>query len=729
MDKFKLFHHQFISDTESHIIMDNTAPNLTNFTITDLVDTSGGSGNFKFTSEATDESGIKNIVLYLDQPLTYGFSANSTAPNGTWSLVVTDGPWVNDSSDKTISIFNTNENGTYTITGVKVEDNAGNNASYDTQALLDMGFDTEFVVNISASISGLTDQGEVLTAIATVAQFDGADNITYQWLRSGENIDLATSATYTLANDDIGAEISVVTSYLNDNGIEQHAESSSMSVPEQNVDSYFQDSKVYVAFKLDNWTTGANSISVELTFNTDDFEYGSARLSGSGSSSTQTSLSSTGSTGTLSISGSFLNGLSEGIILLDFVPKSTNESVFSGTLDRYIKNGDVDNSLLYDVTVPNINDTPVVASAIADATATEDSVYSYDASANFSDADIDDTITYTATLSDSSILPIWLSINRSTGVLSGTPANADAGVIEVTVMATDALSASVSDTYTLTITNTNDAAIITAADSSITKGVVTTITSTATHTDIDANNDANVFTPVSTTSSTYGSYSVTTGGVWTYTLDNSNTTIQALVLGESTTDSITVTAEDGTTETITITINGANDAAKLLSSYTLSPANVIDNLTIELWKEDTQVGGDIAINKGEVLVDSTTDFDQVRISQSDAFDASSAIDISDVLLTVKHIIGIAPITGTAKQAADINNDSDVDISDVLTMVKHIIGVSSIDHFDMVDSSGDRITQLTSITSGDVPEYHLVMNGDVNMDGAFNEDYITMVDII
>ena len=178
-----------------------------------------------------------------------------------------------------------------------------------------------------------------------------------------------------------------------------------------------------------------------------------------------------------------------------------------------------------------------------------------------------------------------------------------------------------------------------------------------------------------------------------------------------------------------VTNNGANYAAKLLSSYSTSTANVIDNLTIELWKESAQVGGDISITKGEVLLNSTTDFDQVRITQSDAFDASSAIDISDVLLTVKHIIGIAPITGIAKQAADINNDSDVDISDVLTMVKHIIGVSSIDHFDMVDSSGDRITQLTSITSGDVPEYHLVMNGDVNMDGAFNEDYITMVDII
>jgi VCBS repeat-containing protein len=709
--------------------MDNTAPTLTNLTITDLVDTSGGSGNFKFTTEATDESGILSIVLYFDQPLTYGFSANSATPNGTWPLVITNGPWVNDSSYKTISIFNTNENGTYTITRVEVRDWAGNNASYDTQALLDMGFDTEFVVNISATISGLSDQGEVLTAIATVAQLDGADNITYQWLRGGENIDLATSATYTLANDDIGAEISVVTSYLNDNGIEQHAESSSMSVPEQNVDSYFQDSKVYVAFKLDNWTTGVNSISVQLTFNTDDFEYGSARLSGGGSSSTQTSLSSMGSTGTLSISGSFLNGLSEGIILLDFVPKSTNESVFSGTLDRYIKNGDVDNSRLYDVTVPNINDTPVVASAIADATATEDSLYTYDASANFSDADIDDSITYTATLSDDSSLPDWISVNSSTGVLSGTPANAGVGATAVKVTATDSQSTSVSDTYTLTVSNTNDAAIITAADSSITKGVATTVTSTATHTDIDANNDANVFTPVSTTSSTYGSYSVTTGGVWTYTLDNSNTTIQALVLGESTTDSITVTAEDVTTEAITITINGANDAAKLLSSYSTSPANIIDNLTIELWKESTQVGGDIAITKGEVLVDSTTDFDQVRISQSDAFDTSLAINVFDVLLTVESIVGISTLTGSARQAADVNNDSDVNVFDVLAMVEHIVGVSSIDHFDMVNSSGNRITQLTSITSGDVPEYHLVMNGDVNMDGAFNEGYITTVDIV
>jgi serralysin len=333
---------------------DTTAPILTNFTITDLVDTSGGSGNFTVSTAATDESGIKSRIVYFDQEVTYGFSANSAAPNGTWSLLVADDGWVDGGTSKTISIFNTNDNGAYTITGVKVNDHAGNSAYYDTQALLDMGFDTEFIVNISVTTSDLTDLGDMLTASATLANTDDVVSTSYQWLRDGKYIDLATSSTYTLTVDDIGAEISVVASYLNDGGTKESAESSSLSIPQQNVDSYFQDNKVYVAFELDNWTTGSNTISVELTFNTTDFEYGSATLSGGGSSSTQASLSSNGNTGTLSVSGSFWNGLAEGVVILEFVPRSTNGSVFSGTLDRYIKNGDADSSRLYDVTVPNV---------------------------------------------------------------------------------------------------------------------------------------------------------------------------------------------------------------------------------------------------------------------------------------------------------------------------------------------------------------------------------------
>ena len=84
---------------------------------------------------------------------------------------------------------------------------------------------------------------------------------------------------------------------------------------------------------------------------------------------------------------------------------------------------------------------------------------------------------------------------------------------------------------------------------------------TATHTDADTGNDDNTFLAVSDVASTYGTYSVTAAGVWTYTLNSAHATIDALGASQTATDTITVTAEDGTTEDVTITITGTNDAA------------------------------------------------------------------------------------------------------------------------------------------------------------------------
>src|SRR5947208_5496461 len=54
---------------------------------------------------------------------------------------------------------------------------------------------------------------------------------------------------------------------------------------------------------------------------------------------------------------------------------------------------------------------------------------------------------------------------------------------------------------------------------------------------------------------------MTAGGVWTYTLNNSNAAVQALNVGGTLTDHITVQTIDGTSQVVTITINGTNDAA------------------------------------------------------------------------------------------------------------------------------------------------------------------------
>jgi hypothetical protein len=54
---------------------------------------------------------------------------------------------------------------------------------------------------------------------------------------------------------------------------------------------------------------------------------------------------------------------------------------------------------------------------------------------------------------------------------------------------------------------------------------------------------------------------MTAAGVWTYTLDNTNSAVQALNVGGTLTDTFTVTTIDGTARLVTVTITGSNDAA------------------------------------------------------------------------------------------------------------------------------------------------------------------------
>ena len=86
--------------------------------------------------------------------------------------------------------------------------------------------------------------------------------------------------------------------------------------------------------------------------------------------------------------------------------------------------------------------------------------------------------------------------------------------------------------------------------------------------DIDAENDdtgnpADIVEQTDADSiSMYGTFTVTdtaTGGTWTYTLDNTNSVVNALPDAGSLMDTFTVAAVDGGTQDITIAITGAND--------------------------------------------------------------------------------------------------------------------------------------------------------------------------
>ena len=79
-----------------------------------------------------------------------------------------------------------------------------------------------------------------------------------------------------------------------------------------------------------------------------------------------------------------------------------------------------------------------------------------------------------------------------------------------------------------------------------------TATGTLTSTDVDGT--ANAFTAVSTATATtngYGTYVMTAAGAWTFTLDNTKASVQALTAGQEVTDTFTVTAADGTPQVVT----------------------------------------------------------------------------------------------------------------------------------------------------------------------------------
>ncbi|MBW8457340.1 MAG: VCBS domain-containing protein, partial [Thiobacillus sp.] len=111
---------------------------------------------------------------------------------------------------------------------------------------------------------------------------------------------------------------------------------------------------------------------------------------------------------------------------------------------------------------------------------------------------------------------------------------------------------------TVTITGTNDAAVISSGTGSVTEDTALTTSGTLTISDVDSGQASFVAQP--STAGTYGSFTLGTNGAWTYALNNANPTVQALGVGDTLTETFTVSSVDGTTSSVTITVNGTNDA-------------------------------------------------------------------------------------------------------------------------------------------------------------------------
>ena len=88
---------------------------------------------------------------------------------------------------------------------------------------------------------------------------------------------------------------------------------------------------------------------------------------------------------------------------------------------------------------------------IPNQSATVGTAFTYAFPANtFNDAD-NDSLTYSATKSDDSILPSWLTFTDATRTFSGTPQSGDTGTVSVKVTANDGNGGSISDTFNIVV--------------------------------------------------------------------------------------------------------------------------------------------------------------------------------------------------------------------------------------------------------------------------------------
>ncbi|WP_081397714.1 VCBS domain-containing protein, partial [Achromobacter xylosoxidans] len=142
----------------------------------------------------------------------------------------------------------------------------------------------------------------------------------------------------------------------------------------------------------------------------------------------------------------------------------------------------------------------------------------------------------------------------------------------ITVTVDDGNGGKATQVITIDITGTNDAPTIGGTATGAVKEDGTLVTTgQLTKTDVDVN-DKHTWSVNNEGKGQYGTFTVDQNGKWTYTLDNASTKVQALKEGETVTDTIKVTVDDGhggtAVKEITVTVTGTNDIAKITGQST-----------------------------------------------------------------------------------------------------------------------------------------------------------------
>jgi len=323
--------------------------------------------------------------------------------------------------------------------------------------------------------------------------------------------------------------------------------------------------------------TGDEDSTVHMNFTLNDIE----------SNPCDIPLSFESSNETLITSSLMTYSCMSGDINLSMTPLADQSGIATITITA-TDNG-VTSSRTFDLNITQINDSPELNNPISNRIATEGSAYAFTFDADtFTDVDSGDVLTYTTKQSNGSALPDWLSFNSATRTFSGTPTNNDVGTIIITLTATDNSSASVTDTFELTVNNTNSEPVLSIpiADQSATEDVLYSFT-------FDANTFRDDDIAYGDTLSYVARLSDGNPLPSWLTFDANNRTFSGTPLNSDVgTISINVIAEDtlnlSVTDTFVLTVENVNDAPDI--SDIVKDGIVISNAYLSI-NEDTVANG------------------------------------------------------------------------------------------------------------------------------------------
>jgi len=330
----------------------------------------------------------------------------------------------------------------------------------------------------------------------------------------------------------------------------------------------------------------------------------------------------------------------------------TNNDVGSNYVTLRVSDGNLFVDQTFTATVINVNDAPTFTSTPI-TSVQQGSSYSY----TITTSDIDN-----ATLSITAISkPSWLTLSATVNnqaTLTGNATQAQVGSHEVTLRVSDG-SASVDQTFTVTVINVNDAPVITSSPiTTINEDVVYSYTITAT----DADND-----PLQIT--------LTQAPEWLSLTDNGDGT--ASLIGTPTNSNVgghqvTIRVSDGNLsidQTFTVTVINVNDAPTFTStpitsvqqgsiySYTITTSD-IDNTTLSITaiSKPSWLTLSATVNNQATLTGNTTQAQvgshQVTLRVSDGITTvDQTFTITVININDSPVITSSPITTINEDAA------------------------------------------------------------------------------